>query len=767
MFSAEQLSKLIRPPDSADPKKSRISRVLHIISLSIFGIILAIALASPFAFNRPSIAILSALVVLVLIILLQVLIRRGAVHTASWMVSLGLFLVDTLIIIFTGGVESSILGGYLAVTMLAGLLLGPLTGFHFAGWSVLVVLVLQFLDRRGGLPQPVFNLTPLAQILAWAANLGLSTTVLYLVMSSVNRIFELYVENERSLTKTNLELRQEIEARQSTEKLLSQSEERFRAAVLNSPYPMMLHADDGEVVLINHAWENISGYSQQEITTIEDWTSKAYRKHADQVAESISTLYEIDQVKEEGQFDIYTRKGEIRNWYFSSAPLPNLPDGRRLVLSIAMDITTLKEAENALRESEELLSKVTLATNDGIWDWDLSTNEVYFDPRYYTMAGYEIDDFPYRLEEFQARVHPEDIDQVMQEAEDHLQGRVDRFVVEFRFLKKDGSWMWVQGRGRIIEQDHLGNPTRLVGTHTDISDRKAAEQALEDYRLQLEDEVADRTQKLEDRVSEVEHLNQALTNLLEDYQTANQKLTQTSEALRKANQELESFTYSVSHDLRAPLRAIEGFSSILIDEYQQQLDKQAQHYLGLVRKNANQMDQLIGDLLELSRLGRKAIQKTQVDTRTIVSEVLTAVKEEQTDREIHFVIEDLPPCFADRRLLKQVFYNLISNAIKFTQKQEQPSVIIGAEPGKSVQPDQKRTYYVRDNGVGFDMAYEGKLFEIFQRLHSEEEFQGTGVGLAIVKRIIDRHNGRIWAVGTEGEGAAFYFELESINSQEG
>lgn len=757
------IKKLLKPPPLADPNQARLAEVLHTISISILVILVVITLLTPFVFVNPIIGLMSTFSIFLLMISIQLLIRRGSVRAASWLFSVGLWSVDLGILIISGGISGNPLAGFVAVSILAGLLLGKKYAFIFAGGSMAATTFLFFMQAANAFPAPVFTLSPLAHVFNFAANLGLSVAVLYLVMKSVDDIFELYIDKERSLSRANRELKKEIQSRNETEDLLKQSEARFRSAVMNSPYPIMLHAEGGEVLLVNKSWTDISGYRQEEVPTIEAWTKAAYRENAKRISGVISQLYQREGAIEEGQFDIYTKKGQIRNWYFSSAPLPKLPDGRRMVMSMAMDITELRKAEAALRKSEERFTKVTLATNDGIWDWNLITDEVFFDPHYYLMAGYKVNAFPHQLEEFRQRVHPDDVDYVFKEAEDHLQGRSDQFNVEFRFQKQDGSWLWVQGRGKIIEQDHQGNPTRFIGTHTDISDRKEIEKALERYRTQLENLVRDRTQKLEDRVREVERLNEALTNLLEDFQKANLKLTKTTEALQESNQELESFTYSVSHDLRAPLRAIEGFSRILMDEYQSEINQEAEHYLNLVRKNAQQMDQLIKDLLELSRLGRKAVRKININPSEMVAELIDAIQEENTQRKIDFVIHDLPACKADPRLLNQVFYNLISNAVKFTQNRENACVEIGAVQDQTQQDENKITYFIKDNGVGFDMTYQGKLFGTFQRLHTEEEFQGTGVGLAIAKRIIDRHGGKIWADGEEGQGATFYFKLDQTN----
>jgi light-regulated signal transduction histidine kinase (bacteriophytochrome) len=225
--------------------------------------------------------------------------------------------------------------------------------------------------------------------------------------------------------------------------------------------------------------------------------------------------------------------------------------------------------------------------------------------------------------------------------------------------------------------------------------------------------------------------------------------------LEAANQELEAFSYSVSHDLRTPLRAIDGFSRILQEEHAPDLNSESVRYLGLVRRNAQHMATLIDNLLDFSRSGRQSLRKVTVNPADLVRQVLAELTGEQTDRHVDIIIGDLPRCQADPALLKQVFVNLLSNALKFTGKRDVGRIEVG-----SYQNNDETIYFVRDNGAGFDMRYADKLFGVFQRLHRATDYDGTGVGLAIVQRIIHRHGGRIWADSEVDNGTTFYFTLE-------
>ncbi len=310
--------------------------------------------------------------------------------------------------------------------------------------------------------------------------------------------------------------------------------------------------------------------------------------------------------------------------------------------------------------------------------------------------------------------------------------------------RKDEGVAWTQykteiitkaGQRRVLEVStwHLhknGQPIEVQGIARDVTVQREMELALRNseerarrLNTELEQRVAERTRQLE-----------------------------------AANKELEAFAYSVSHDLRAPLRAIEGFSRILMEEYGPTLATEIQHYLNRIHNNAQQMDQLIRDLLIFSRLGRKPIVKQSVVLDDLVRQVLTDLQPEYNKRQVDIAVDALPVCLADPVLLKQVFVNLFSNALKFTRQQALTRIVVGCEKA-----EHECTFFIQDNGVGFDMRYRDKLFGVFQRLHAAEEFEGTGVGLAIVQRIVLRHGGRVWGESEVGHGATFYFTLGEEN----
>ncbi len=243
----------------------------------------------------------------------------------------------------------------------------------------------------------------------------------------------------------------------------------------------------------------------------------------------------------------------------------------------------------------------------------------------------------------------------------------------------------------------------------------------------------------------------ALQKILDELEI---RVEERTSELQSANKELEAFSYSVSHDLRTPLRAIDGFSQILLEDYPDNLDKEGRRVLNVVRDNTKRMGVLIDDLLTFSRLGRKEMEKKDINMEKLAKDVFKQLKDTAPQRKLKMKINALPPVRGDENLIREVLQNFLSNAIKFSKNEKSPVIEVG---GKL--EDKENIYYVKDNGVGFDMKYSDKLFGVFQRLHSQEDFKGTGVGLAIVQRIIHRHGGRVWAEGKVNKGATFYFTL--------
>ena len=293
----------------------------------------------------------------------------------------------------------------------------------------------------------------------------------------------------------------------------------------------------------------------------------------------------------------------------------------------------------------------------------------------------------------------------------------------------------------------------------ELIERTAIEQKLKKLNEELEVIVEMRTKELEEQVIKLDKSQKAMLYMIEDLNDMTKELKVERQKLEAINKELESFSYSVSHDLRAPLRAIDGFSKIFIEDYKDKIDSEGVRLLRIISESSQKMDKLITDLLALSRVSRNTINYSKINMTEMAQSVFSDLTLNANRESIKFTINDLPQVFADIILIRQVWQNLIGNALKYSKSKPIQEIEIGgfAENGYN-------TYYVKDNGVGFDPEYSKKIFEIFQRLHSEKEFEGTGVGLSIVQRIINKHSGRVWGEGIEGKGATFWFTLPIIKS---
>jgi len=322
----------------------------------------------------------------------------------------------------------------------------------------------------------------------------------------------------------------------------------------------------------------------------------------------------------------------------------------------------------------------------------------------------------------------------------------DNFEVEHDFPHIDKRTMILNAR-RIPGPP--AKPRIMLLAIEDITKRRKAEEELKEHRNHLEKLVENRTAKLYKELTERKKSEDKLKE-------AFQEIKKREKELEMTNEHLDSFAYSVSHDLRAPLRAINGFSQVLLNTYGDKVDEEMRHYLDRISEGAKKMGQLIDDLLSFSRSTRGEIKYEQIDVENIVNDLIKAHLDIELDRDIEFVVNPLGKIEADKEMLKVVFANLLQNAIKFTTNREKAHIEIGSEQkGDHIQ------FYVKDNGIGFDMKYKDKLFKAFQQLHTDEKFTGSGIGLATVESIVSKHGGNIWAEGEVDKGATFYFTLPS------
>ena len=353
---------------------------------------------------------------------------------------------------------------------------------------------------------------------------------------------------------------------------------------------------------------------------------------------------------------------------------------------------------------------------DIIYIIDDKLNPTYASPAAYHALGYEENEKWDK--DIIILLHPDDLPPIMHKMKIVMKNPGVPIQGQIRLPHKNGGYIWAEGTATNLF--HVDGANGIVCNLRDITERKQAEAAIKELNESLERKIAERTSEL-----------------------------------KEANKGMESFSYSVSHDLRTPLRVINGYSGLLFKKYGENMNEEAVEFIKAIRENANHMGHLIDDLLNLSRLGRQEMSKTSVNMNDIVSEAVSELRaEDATGTKAEIVIKDIKETMADAGLIKQAWLNIISNAIKYSKKKSRPRIEIG-----SMEKENNIIYYVKDNGAGFDMAHSDKLFGPFQRLHDKTEFEGTGVGLAIVHQIIIKHGGRIWAEGKVDKGATFYFTL--------
>ncbi len=387
------------------------------------------------------------------------------------------------------------------------------------------------------------------------------------------------------------------------------------------------------------------------------------------------------------------------------------------VLAIGRDITERKRMEESLRASENRFR--VLSENAFVGIYIIQEGRL----SYVNSAMAKI--FGYSPEELTGAppalvIHPDDQAMVAENIRRRIDGEIEAIHYEFRGRCKEGEIKNIEVLGGRTD---LGGQPAVIGNLMDITDRKRAEEEIRELNQELEQRVASRTAQLEE-----------------------------------ANKELEAFAYSVSHDLRAPLRHIDGFIDLLQKRTISTLDEKSRHYMDVITDSSKQMGTLIDDLLSFSRMSRAEMFKSRVDLNELVQDVIQEFLIEAEGRTIEWHVGHLPHVTCDRAMLRAVLVNLVSNAMKFTQRREIAHIEIGCKEADG----NETVIYVRDNGVGFDMKYADKLFGVFQRLHHVDEFEGTGIGLANVRRIISRHGGKTWAEGEVDHGTTIYFSLPTL-----
>jgi PAS domain S-box-containing protein len=508
-------------------------------------------------------------------------------------------------------------------------------------------------------------------------------------------------------------------ARDITERKRADEMLRRQAAIIDlSPDAIIVRDLDGKIISWSRGAETLYGWSKEEV--LGQVTHSLFETRFFEPLEKITEQFEKTG-RWSGELVHRTKDGRsvhVQSWWLAEI---NEFGKRTGLLESNIDTTERKAAEEALLKSEKQFRTMVNAIPQLAWMAHADGSVFWYNQRWFDYTGTtseEMEGWGWQ------RIHdPESLPKVLEGWKMSLASG-QPFEMEFPLRAADGHYGWFLTRVFPFKDDE-GKVVRWFGTNTDLSQKREADAKIRELNTNLEQRVVERTVELE-----------------------------------AANKELEAFSYSVSHDLRAPLRAVDGFSQAVLEDYGAQLPDEGRRDLQTIREGAQRMGQLIDDLLKFSRLSRSPLNKQKVNIGKLVGNVLESLNSQREGRQVEIHVGALPECEGDGALLNQVWVNLISNALKYTRRRETAVIEIGCKL-----ENDENVYFVRDNGAGFDMRYVNKLFGVFQRLHRADQFEGTGVGLAIVQRIVHRHGGRIWAEATLNQGATFYFTLkESISS---
>jgi len=381
--------------------------------------------------------------------------------------------------------------------------------------------------------------------------------------------------------------------------------------------------------------------------------------------------------------------------------------GEEVLLETFIDISDRKKAQDQINNQKERLANIVEGANVGTWEWNAQTGETVFNEKWAEIIGYSLEELtPISIKTWVDHTHPDDLEASNRMLEKHFRGELGTYDIECRMRHKDGHWVWINDRGKVISWTEDGKPLWVFGTHIDITERKRAEEAL---RRQASERAA-----------------------------------------------VDAFTNSVSHDLQAPLRRIKGFSEALMAECAGQLSDQASDYLRRINRQIDAMKDLTDGLLQLSLVVSQDLEIEEVNLSALALSHLEKLRRAEPARRVETVVTPGMKVMGDSDLVSVALEKLLENAWKFTAGAERAHIQCGAieEIGRTV-------YFVRDNGVGFDQQHSAELFMPFQKLHDEEDYPGIGIGLNMAYRIINRHGGEFWAKSEPGKGACFYFTLPS------
>jgi PAS domain S-box-containing protein len=547
----------------------------------------------------------------------------------------------------------------------------------------------------------------------WLVNLGLHAGY-FTELAGLALFTAINITGMSTLILVNLVMLEDTNAKlKDANRAVLETQQLMETIVNNLPLAILLKSTlDLKFVLVNPNAEDILGFERKDMLgkNVHDlYPADQADFFESKDREVISKATMVDISEEYNQ----TKNNELRVLHTRKILINSSDGAHQYIMGVSEDITERKKAEDDLKSaalySRSLLEAsvdplVTISPEGKVTDVNRATESATGRSREELVGT-----------DFSAYFTDPD------KAREGYQAVFSKgFVTDYPLgmLHRDGHVTDVLYNASLY-RNASGEVAGVFAAARDVTEKMKAEDELNEYRAHLVELVDERTRSLEE-----------------------------------ANRELESFAYSVSHDLRVPLRAIDGFSLQLLNHHDDHLDSEGKRYLTIVRDNTRKMAQLIDDILAFSRMGRLEMAESVVDMKKLAGKVIEELQPEISGRHIAIEIKPLPPCRGDQSMMHQVWMNLLNNAVKFTRPREAAQIEVGA--GKE---GAEMIYYVRDNGAGFDMRYADKLFGVFQRLHGVEEFEGTGIGLAIVKRVIARHGGRVWAEGKVDAGATFYFSL--------
>ena len=515
-----------------------------------------------------------------------------------------------------------------------------------------------------------------------------------------------------------------LRERNQAEAALRESEARFRQMADTTPILVWMSGTDTLCNYFNKFWLDFTGRTLEQ----EMGNGWAEGVHPDDFQRCLDTYINAFDARQKFTMEYRLRRNDCEHRWLLDTGVPRLTSTGEFLgyIGSCVDIHDRKLAEEALRNSEERYRILTEVSPQAIWMGDRNDGITYCNQYWFDYSGLTMEQTSgYGWIHL---IHPDDRDRVFKTSMEAV-ANATKYETEIRFRRvSDGSYRWHIVRG-LPFRDAAGQIIKWVGIANDIHDGKVAEVALQQLNEMLEQRIQERTAQLE-----------------------------------AANKELESFSYSVSHDLRSPLRHIAGFIELLQKRHSSTttLDEASQRYLRIIAETSKQAGILIDELLTFSRMGRTEMRYININMEQLVEEIKRDLQIQTPGRTINWHIESLPEVQGDPSMLRLVLRNLIDNAVKYTQTRNPAEITIG-----STDNENEVVFFVQDNGVGFNMQYVHKLFGVFQRLHSDPKFEGTGVGLANVQRIIHRHNGRVWAEAIVDSGATFYFSLPKLSKKEG